>query len=186
MTLPAGSDVEAALVRAAGRGDAAAWRHLLEANAPRVAAYVRWRCAGLPDLTADAIQQTWLEAARHLGRFDPARGSFSDWIGGIVRKVMLAEVRKWRRYRYRHRSFDGGPEPGRTPAEATGEAEAVVRALAELPAEYEEILRAKYLDGRSVRDIAESLRISPKAVESRLTRAREAFRTAFPQLGVET
>ena len=66
------------------------------------------------------------------------------------------------------------------------QAEAVVRALAELPAEFEEILRAKYLDGRSVRDIAEALRISPKAVESRLTRAPEAFRTAFPQLGVET
>ncbi len=150
-----------------------------------MAAYVLWRCAGLPDLTADAIQQTWLEAARHLGRFDPARGSFSDWIGGIVRKVLLAEVRKWRRYRHRHRSLDGGPEPGRIPA-ATGEAEAVVRALAELPAEIEEVLRAKYLDGQSVRDIADGLRISPKAVESRLTRAREAFRAAFPQLGVET
>ena len=32
---------EAALVWAAARGDAEAWRHLLEANAPRVAAYVR-------------------------------------------------------------------------------------------------------------------------------------------------
>jgi len=41
MTLPAGSDVEAALVWAAARGGAEAWRHLLEANAPRVAAYVR-------------------------------------------------------------------------------------------------------------------------------------------------
>lgn len=127
-----------------------------------------------------------MEAARQLRRFDPARGSFSDWIGGIVRKVMLAEVRKWRRYRHRHRSLEGVPEPGRIPAQATGEAEAVVRALAELPAEYEEILRAKYLDGQSVREIAEVLRISPKAVESRLTRARAAFRMAFPQLGLET
>ena len=99
---------------------------------------------------------------------------------------MLAEVRKWRRYRHRHRSLEGVPEPGRIPAQATGEAEAVVRALAELPAEYEEILRAKYLDGQSVREIAEVLRISPKAVESQLTRARAAFRMAFPQLGLET
>ena len=179
MTLPVGPDAEAVFVRAAAGGDSAAWRHLLEGNAEHVAGYVRWRCAGIPDLAADVIQQSWLEAARCLTRFDPARGSFADWVGGIVRRVILAELRKWRRYRHRNRSLAGLPEPGQSATEPQGDAETVVRVLAELPDEYDAVLRAKYLDGCSVQTIAEANGLSAKAVESRLTRAREAFRKVY-------
>ena len=41
------------------------------------------------------------------------------------------------------------------------------------------MLRAKYLDGRSVADIAAAGGETPKAVESLLTRARQAFRDAY-------
>ncbi len=187
MTPPVGSDVEAVIVRAAAAGDAAAWRCLIEGHAERVAGYVRWRCAGLPDLATDVIQQSWLEAARCLKRFDPARGSFADWVGGIVRRVILAELRKWRRYRHRNRSLAGLPEPGQSATEAAGDAERVVRVLAELPDEYEAVLLAKYLDGCSVREIAAASGLSDKAIESRLTRARVAFRTAYSKReGVES
>jgi RNA polymerase sigma-70 factor (ECF subfamily) len=43
------------------------------------------------------------------------------------------------------------------------------------------VLRMKYLEGRSVADIAAERDDSPKAVESLLTRAREAFRQAYLQ-----
>jgi RNA polymerase sigma-70 factor, ECF subfamily len=178
MTHPSESDVEAVFVRAAAEGDAVAWRQLIDANAERVASIVRWRCAGLPDLAADVIQQTWLEAARNLRRFDPARGSFSDWVGGITRRVILAEVRKWRRYRIRHLSLASVTEPGHLLPDPEN-AEAVVRVLAELPDDYEAVLRAKYLDRQSVQAIADANGQSTKAVESRLTRARDAFRTAY-------
>ena len=184
MTHPGESDVEAVFVRAAAEGDAVAWRQLIDANAEQVASIVRWRCAGLPDLVADVIQQTWLEAARNLRRFDPARGSFSGWVGGITRRVILAEVRKWRRYRIRHPSLASVTEPGHSlpDAENAENAEAVVRALAELADDYEAVLRAKYLDGLSVQAIADANGQSIKAVESRLTRARDAFRTAYLRL----
>ena len=41
------------------------------------------------------------------------------------------------------------------------------------------MLRAKYLDGRPVDAIAADAGASPKAVESLLTRARQAFRQAY-------
>ena len=44
---------------------------------------------------------------------------------------------------------------------------------------YVEILRLKYMDGLSMREIAERLKITVKAVESRLARARKAFRKHF-------
>ncbi len=54
--------------------------------------------------------------------------------------------------------------------------------MAQLPAKYREALEAKYVAGKSVRDIAAALRISEKAVESQLTRARKAFRATFTAL----
>lgn len=48
-----------------------------------------------------------------------------------------------------------------------------------LPPRYGHILEWKYSDGLSVKQIAERLDISPKAAESLLTRARQAFRDGF-------
>ena len=52
-------------------------------------------------------------------------------------------------------------------------------ALAALPDHYETVLRAKYLDRQSVDAIAAARGDSPKAVESLLSRARQAFREAY-------
>ena len=52
-------------------------------------------------------------------------------------------------------------------------------ALAALPDHYEAVLRAKYLDRQTVEAIASARGDSPKAVESLLSRARQAFREAY-------
>jgi RNA polymerase sigma-70 factor (ECF subfamily) len=52
-----------------------------------------------------------------------------------------------------------------------------------LPGHYGEVLEWKYLDGYSVDEIARRLEVGPKAAESQLTRAREAFRSAIADLG---
>lgn len=54
--------------------------------------------------------------------------------------------------------------------------------LDRLPANYGNALEWKYLEGQSVKEIAARLELSPKAAESLLTRAREAFRDAFTAL----
>jgi RNA polymerase sigma-70 factor (ECF subfamily) len=51
-----------------------------------------------------------------------------------------------------------------------------------LPPHYGQVLEWKYTDGLSVKQIAERLGTSPKAVESLLTRARQAFRDGFASL----
>jgi len=45
-----------------------------------------------------------------------------------------------------------------------------------LPQDERDLLEAKYLDGRSVRQIADMLQISEKAVESRLVRIRRKLK----------
>ncbi len=55
--------------------------------------------------------------------------------------------------------------------------------LDDLPAKYGDVLEWKYIHGLSVAEIAARLRSSAKAVESLLTRARQAFRAAVSTVG---
>ena len=51
--------------------------------------------------------------------------------------------------------------------------------MSQLPPHYREALEAKYVSGRSVRTLATTYDTTEKAVESLLSRAREAFRRTF-------
>ena len=48
-------------------GDERAWQTLYEETFSPLAAYVRWRCAGLHDLEEEIIQDTWLVATPQPG-----------------------------------------------------------------------------------------------------------------------
>jgi len=54
--------------------------------------------------------------------------------------------------------------------------------LDRLPGRYADALEWKYIEGLPVREIAARLALTPKAAESLLTRAREAFRDGFSAL----
>jgi DNA-directed RNA polymerase specialized sigma24 family protein len=54
--------------------------------------------------------------------------------------------------------------------------------MRELPVKYADLLEEKYLEGLSVADIARRRGESDKAVESNLSRARDAFRQAFARM----
>ena len=62
------------------------------------------------------------------------------------------------------------------------QAEQIAQALSRLPERYEAALRAKYLDQQSVAEMVAAWSESPKAIESLLTRAREAFRQEYQRL----
>lgn len=171
---------ERAVCDAVLAGDRAAWRAWYDEHFPRLAAYVGWRCGGLPELVEDVLQETWLTAVRRLRTFDPARGPFAGWLCGIAANAVRNAVRARRRHHRRSRPLEAAAEPAGSPDPAAAEkAERVAAALAALPEHYEAVLRAKYLDRRTVDEIAAARGESPKAVESLLTRARQAFREAY-------
>jgi RNA polymerase sigma-70 factor (ECF subfamily) len=163
-------------------GDERAWRVWYDAAFPALFAYVHWRCASLRDATDEVVQETWLTAVRRLRAFDPKRGTFLDWLRGIAANVLRT---RWRNLRLRNGQVlpISAQLPVATPADAAldqqDRAERIAHALARLPDRQEAVLRAKYLDGRTVADIAAEWGETPKAVESLLTRARQAFRAAY-------
>jgi RNA polymerase sigma-70 factor (ECF subfamily) len=175
---------ERALRRAVLAGDESAWRAWYDECFDALFAYVLWRCAGLRDVADEVVQETWLTAVRRVRHFDPAAGPFAAWLRGIAAHLLRNRFRRARRHAALAPALCpqlAGPAPEQADAVAMRRerAERVALALAELSERHEAVLRAKYLEGRAVADIAAEWRQTPKAVESLLTRAREAFRTAY-------
>jgi RNA polymerase sigma-70 factor (ECF subfamily) len=173
---------ERALRRAVLAGDEAAWRAWYDESFAGLHAFARWRCAGLGDLADEVVQETWLIAVRRIRDFDPDRGSFASWLHGIAAHLLCNHFRRENRRNGRHDRLTTQPatmESAAADLERREEAERVARTLTTLPDRYEAVLRAKYLDGQSVQEIASAWNETPKAIESLLTRARQAFRTLF-------
>ena len=158
-------------------GDELAWRRWYDESCEGLYGYLLWRCGGLRDHADELAQEVWLLAVRKLSSFDPVKGSFLSWLRGLGAGLARNHFRREARRR-------GVALPGSLPADdgerrRREEAELVAGALAALPEHYEAVLRAKYLDGSSVGQIAAQRGESVKSVESLLSRAREAFRTAY-------
>jgi RNA polymerase sigma-70 factor (ECF subfamily) len=168
---------EQGLRRAVLAGDEDAWRSWYEQEYAGLYAYALWRAGGQCDLADEAVQEAWLTAVRRVRSFDPTQGSFAGWLRGIAANVLRNQLRA--RLHRRSQSLNGhlpAPDAERARRE---QAERVAQALGRLPDHYEAVLRAKYLDGQSVADIAAASGDTPKAVESLLTRARQAFREVY-------
>jgi RNA polymerase sigma-70 factor (ECF subfamily) len=141
---------------------------------------------------ADVVQETFLQAARFARQYDGRRGSLWMWLCGIARNQVALHFRKQTRRDRLY--FDGAHAAiaGRLLAwmenrhkspevelESVETASLVRAALTELPADYEVLLVAKYIDDVSVEQLAEDERMSPTAIRSKLARARQAFRDVF-------
>jgi RNA polymerase sigma-70 factor, ECF subfamily len=160
-------------------GDQAAWRTLYDGAFAELWSYVLWRCAGLHSAAEEIVQDTWLVAVRRIADFEPAQGPFLAWLRGIAANQLRNHFRTVRRHPQTQSDF---AEPSRDDREQREQAELIAAALAELPERSEDVLRAKYLDLMSVEQIAGEWDETPKAIESLLTRARQAFRTAYEKL----
>jgi RNA polymerase sigma-70 factor (ECF subfamily) len=160
-------------------GDERAWQAWYDQAFAGLFAYMCWRCAGLRDLAEELVQETWLIAVRRVRCFDPERASFKAWLRGIAANVVRNHLRS------RRRTIPIAPLNGSEPAKVNANranAERIARALNSLSQRHEDVLRGKYLEQRSVAEIAAKWQESPKAIESLLTRAREAFREAFDHM----
>ena len=124
--------------------------------------------ADVEDLVQETLLQAWASRDRYRGDASP-----ETWVTAIARNKI--------RDRWRARppalalpDLETALAPGVEDSEDVRGR--VRRALADLPPEYARMLHWRYLDGLPVRAIAERLGEGEKAAESRLHRAREAFR----------
>jgi len=134
-----------------------------------------------PDDVEDLVQETLLEAWRGRDRF---RGDSEalTWILGIARyRILLRRRTLGIRSRLEPAVRDAARSIDRVriPEELLESEEMrgrVRRALEAMEEAHARLLKLRYFEGLALREIASRLKESEKAVESRLHRAKEAFR----------
>ncbi len=163
-------------------GDEAAWRAWYNEAYEPLRAFVFWRAGRQPAGVDEMVQETWLIAVRKIRDFNPRQGSFLDWLRGIAGNVIRNHSRQRQPASLNTETIQHSAalavdsEPQVAQAERSAR---VAAALAALPDHYAAVLEAKYLQQRSVGDIAQAWNQTAKAIESLLTRARSAFREQF-------
>jgi RNA polymerase sigma-70 factor (ECF subfamily) len=169
----------AALTSRLARGDEPAWREFHAAYAGRLYRYLLVVVRGDETRAADALQATFVRAARHMREFAIEEVLWS-WLTVLARSAATDEARRRSRFagllvRFREERTQE-PVSGQDAGALPNLAEIVAAELAGLAEAERHVLTRKYLDGAPVREIASELETSEKAVESRLTRAREKLR----------
>ncbi|MEO1595070.1 MAG: sigma-70 family RNA polymerase sigma factor [Pseudomonadota bacterium] len=191
MTFP--SDV--ALIRALLSGSERAFREFFDEYYDRVYRFVLMRVDGDHAATEDITQSALSKALRKLSRFKGEARLFS-WLCAIARNETVDWLRRQGRYKTHIVFVDDDPEVASmvdavSVARETGpEAQAsrqqrlerIHAALDRLPRRYGDALEWKYIEGLSIREIADRLELSGEATQSTLARARRAFAEIYSTL----
>ncbi|MCX6559743.1 MAG: sigma-70 family RNA polymerase sigma factor [Candidatus Aminicenantes bacterium] len=170
------------LVESARQGDRSAFETLVKKYETKVY-HLAFSFVRDPATAEDLAQDVFVKAYLHLAdfRFDSEFGTWlyrvavnhvKDHLRKIVRRkeVALDEVEE-------SRFASADPVRGREEAGETERRRAAVhRALDTLPPKYNVILTLRDVRGLSYEEIAQSLKISPGTVDSRLHRARRMLR----------
>lgn len=178
-------DDDRALIRRLKRGDTDALREFYESMFESVYRFVHFQIQEDKEFTQDVVQETFLRGIRSLSGFSPGKGSLQGWLCGIARNCIREHRRSLNKQAglvqslaaARKKSADGPEDVQADPLFDTKER--VNTALAQVPVSQASALIMKYVDGKSVKEIAVSLGKTEKAVESLLSRGREAFRQHF-------
>jgi RNA polymerase sigma-70 factor (ECF subfamily) len=172
---------EVALLAAAAAGEPAAVRSLLDLAGPVVYGFVLARVGGRQEVAEDLVQDTFLEAMRSAPTF---RGDalVATWMCAIARHRLARHYAQERRREATRTELLAVAADAPDEMHAVDDRQEVMVALGRLPVLHRQVLVLKYLDGRSVEEIAEELGRGRVQVQSLLQRARHGLRR---QLGTQ-
>jgi RNA polymerase sigma factor (sigma-70 family) len=161
------------LVLMAQQGEREALERLAARWRPRHYAHAR-RLLGQADSAGDAVQDAWAGIVRGLGGLREAE-RFPAWSYAIVTRRCQDVMRRKAREPSGEPDYDA-PDP------ASGGSEQAVelrRAMAKLPPDQRAAVALFYVEGFSIGEIAEAVRIPEGTVKTRLFHARRALRRQF-------
>ena len=182
------------LVNRMQKGEEAAFEQFFEAFFHPVYRFALARMGQETELAKEIAQATLCTALAKLGTYRGEAALFT-WLCSICRFEITGYFRRARRappevhlleegtmLRAVLESLPDGLDDPEQDLLRRELARLVHVAIDHLPAHYARILEWKYSDGLSVKEIAARLGVTPKAAESLLTRARQAFRDGFASL----
>ncbi len=176
-------------------GDERAFQAFFNTYFPRLYRFALPRLRGDADRAEDIVQTALFKAINKLDTYRGEAALFT-WLCTITRREISDQWRRDKNMSERVELSEDDPEI-RSVLEslsAFGEerpdqvyareeiAHFIQVTLDYLPTLYGDVLEWKYIEGMSVKEIAERVGRGPKAVESLLTRARDAFRDEIAAL----
>ena len=175
------------LVEGLRRQDPAAIRHLSECLLPSVWRSVYVQVRGDRHLAEDIVSESVLALLRAVSA-DCEIQSPNAWLRTVAANKLRDHFRAAARVQHlidqaaSLASIPPAPQPA-TQDDLNEQRLAVRRVMDDLPEQYRLALEWKYIDGLSVRQIAERLALTEKAAESILFRARREFREGLGRMG---
>ncbi len=190
------SNTEREIIMGLQRGERQAWQKLYLVYAESVWRNISRLTGGDSTFVADIVQETFLAAARSARDFDRNRGSLWIWLWTIAKRqvalyyrkqkpsVGLNKARQWWAVLDGEKLdwIDAKADMPLDILQSRELATLVRAALRELPADYQSLLLAKYVENQPVEKIAGQMNCSQMAVRSKLSRARKSFRKAFEKI----
>lgn len=134
--------------------------------------------AAAEDLVQTALLKTWSIASR------PAAGPGIGDLSAYTRRVMVnSHASWWRRRRGRESTLSTSVAAVADPSEALDERDAMLRALAALPAKQRTVIVLRFYEDLSEADIAAVMGISRGTVKSHAARAMAHLQRAMGTVG---
>jgi RNA polymerase sigma-70 factor (ECF subfamily) len=174
-------------------GERAAAETLLAEHLDPLYRFVRWRLGSDLHRVEDLVQDTFLAALEKIGAFD-GRASLHTWLCSIAKNKIRSARRAEPPKSLEDVLEEADPDIDAILAEIAREPlpdsvlerketrDLVGATLSSLPPDYAEALVQKYVEGRTVAQMAASRGKGQKAVESILTRARVSVARVFELL----
>jgi len=183
---------EKAFVRRLARMDERAWETLCSEHSTALRTFVQLQFGCARETAEDVVQMSFVRCVKSIKSFDPSRGRLFTWLKAVARNEAHTLLRG--RQSPPQATTDMGRSQGfpyeaidhldqaLLPDEVLAQQEVrllIHEVMAELHGRYRQVLVLKYIENRRVSEIAQLLGESDKAVESLLSRSRDAFRAAF-------
>jgi RNA polymerase sigma factor (sigma-70 family) len=180
--------------RKAIQGDEAAVKQLLAYVLKPLYGFCLYRVGKNQHWCEEIVQETMLRALRDLAAYEPSRAGNNvfPWLTGLARNEIQRVLQReksagslqtlWANLDQELLGLYAKIETAPFDDELLQREETrdlVNATMAQLPDHYRETLEEKYVHGKSQREMAERRQVSEKALESELTRARNAFRVTF-------
>ncbi len=128
----------------------------------------------------DAVQETCLRVVKHIRRFD-TEAAFQSWLLVLARSAARDGGRRRQSYlkllaRYAQSLWTSRRDSAQETVPLPGLETPMAEVLSQLDEPDRSLVEGKYLEGQSVRKLAETFGLTEKAVESRLLRARRTLK----------